>query len=221
MTAAGLVALALAASGCGSSSGSSSSATGSGTQAGGAGTGTVSTSGGGGASGSGSGGAAGAPGALSAEARSAATGDIPDTQVFLTFHDAAYSINYPEGWTQRGSGADVTFSDRNNVMHLVLRPGGAPSVAGASAELTRLRASVPTLSFRAPKAVRLTAGTAIKATYTTRSAPSPVTGKSVTLSVDRYELARGGKRMTVDLATVAGVDNVDAYRKMINSFTWR
>jgi hypothetical protein len=31
----------------------------------------------------------GSPNALSAEAQSAVTGDIPDNQVFLTFHNAA------------------------------------------------------------------------------------------------------------------------------------
>jgi len=222
----GLVALAVAAAGCGSSGSSSSSspATGGGTHnAGAAGGGVSGGAGGGGGSGGGSasGGGTGAPGALSAEARSAGTGDIPDTQVFLAFQDAAYTVKYPEGWTQKGSGADVTFSDKNNVVHLVLRPGGAPSVASVTAELTRLRASAPTLRFRVPKAVHLTAGTGIKSTYTTRSTPSPVTGKSVTLIVDRYELARDGKRMTVDLGTAVGVDNVDAYRMIINSFAWR
>ena len=58
-------------------------------------------------------------------------------------------------------------------------------------------------------------------TYTTTSAPNPVTGKRVTLIVDRYELAKGGKHAVVDLGTPTGVDNVDAYRLMIQSFRWR
>jgi hypothetical protein len=61
----------------------------------------------------------------------------------------------------------------------------------------------------------------VKVSYTTQSAPNPVTGKRVTLMVDRYELAKGGKRATVDLATPTGVDNVDAYRMMIQSFRWK
>src|SRR4051794_12040532 len=57
--------------------------------------------------------AANAPGPLSAEAQSAATGDIPDNQVFLVFTNraAGYSIKYPEGWTIVGSGKDVKFKD--------------------------------------------------------------------------------------------------------------
>ncbi len=48
-----------------------------------------------------------------------------------------------------------------------------------------------------------------------------MTGKRVTLIVDRYELAAGGRVAIVDLGTPRGVDNVDAYRMMISSFRWR
>lgn len=161
--------------------------------------------------------------ALSADAASAATGDIPDNQVFLVFHNnsAGYSIRYPEGWTQRGSGRDVTFQEKNNLVHIVVRMGPAPSTASVAAALGALRASDPTLTFKAPLPVRIGSTSAIKATYTTQSAPNPVTGKRVLLLVDRYELASGGRRAVVDLGTPQGVDNVDAYRMMIESFRWR
>ena len=167
--------------------------------------------------------AAAGAGALSAEAQAAATGDIPDTQVFLAFHDAqaGYSMKYPEGWTQRGTGADVTLSDKNNIAHVLIRPGGAPSPASVRAELTRLRSSNRSLTFTAPTAIRLPAGAAVKATYTTESTPNAVTGKRVTLIVDRYEFIHGHDLATVDLGTPRGVDNVDAYRLMVTSFTWR
>jgi PsbP len=171
---------------------------------------------------SGAGSAAGAN-VLSAESRSAATGDIPDNQVFLTYRDAAggYSISYPEGWTRKGSGTDVTFSDKNNIVHIVIDKARAPSTTAVTAELTRLKQRNPTLTFAAPTTIHVKAGRAIKATYATRSAPNPVTGKSVQLIVDRYELAGVGKRATVDLGTPKGVDNVDAYRMMINSLRWQ
>jgi hypothetical protein len=39
--------------------------------------------------------------------------------------------------------------------------------------------------------------------------------------VDRYALAQGTRVAIVDLGTPRGVDNLDAYRMMIESFTWR
>jgi hypothetical protein len=170
--------------------------------------------------------AAGAPGAglLSAEARSAATGDIPDNQIFVTYRNtqAGYSMSSPEGWTRRGEGSDVTLAQKNNLVHVAILTGSAsPSVTGVRAELTRLRSTDPTLTFTTPATMHISAGAAIKATYTTRSAPNPVTGKQVILIVDRYELSGAGKRAIIDLGSPSGVDNVDAYRKMINSFRWQ
>jgi hypothetical protein len=161
--------------------------------------------------------------ALSADAASAATGDIPDNQVFLVFHNntAGYSIKYPEGWTQRGSGRDVTFQEKNNLVHILVSTGPAPSTASVGAALRALRASDPSLTFKAPLQARIGSTSAIKATYATQSAPNPVTGKRVLLLVDRYELASGGRHAVVDLGTPQGVDNVDAYRMMIESFKWR
>jgi hypothetical protein len=162
-------------------------------------------------------------GALSAEAQSAATGDIPDNQVFLVFHNrpSGYSIKYPEGWTQVGSGKDVRFKDKNNIVHIVVAPGAAPTPQSASAELAALRRSSPSLTVVSPpRQVTIKGKKVVKSVYSTRSTPNPVTAKRVTLLVDRYQLSSNGSRATVDLGTPKGVDNVDAYRLMIESFKW-
>ncbi len=163
------------------------------------------------------------PGPLTAEAQSAAAGDIPDNQVFLTFRDSAagYSMQYPEGWAQRGSGSDVAFRDKNNVVHVVVSSGSPLGVAGVRRDLARLKAATPSFRAQAPSAVTISSKPAVKVVYTTESKPSPVTGKRVTLAVDRYYLARGGKRAVVDLGAPRGVDNVDAYRQIIQSFRWK
>jgi hypothetical protein len=204
-------AVAAVASGCGSSASSSSPS--SSPAAGNTSTRGAAATGGGSASGA---------GALSAEATSAATGDIPDNQMFLTYRNSAghYAMSYPEGWAIKTHGSDVTIADKNNIVHVVVRSGTAPSAASVAAELTRLKSSNPTLTFSPPSTIQLASGPAIKAVYTTRSAPNAVTGKSVLLIVDRYTLGRAGKLATVDLGTPKGVDNVDAYRKMISSFRW-
>lgn len=127
------------------------------------------------------------------EAQAAATGDIPDNQVFLVFHDprAGYSIRYPEGWARKGSANDVTFREKANTIHVVVRNGAAQGEPG------------------------------VKSTLTGRSAPDPVTGKRLPLTIDRYEFPKGGKVAVVDLVTPVGVDNVDAYRLISESFQWR
>jgi hypothetical protein len=169
-------------------------------------------------------GGSGNAGALSAEAKSAATGDIPDNQNFIVFKSsgAGYSIKYPEGWAQTGSGRDVSIRDKNNIVHIVVTAGSQPTPATVTGALNKQRAGTPSLKAGTPTAVALKgAGRAVKVTYTTVSPPNPVTGKRVKLTVDRYVVAKGGKVATIDLGTPLGVDNVDAYRLMAQSFQWR
>jgi hypothetical protein len=131
--------------------------------------------------------------AAPSEAQAAATGDIPDNQMFLLFRDpqAGYSIRYPEGWARKGSANDVTFQEKANVIHVAVHKGAARGKPGT------------------------------KTTYSRLSAPDPVTGKRLHLMVDRYEYPHGGKIAVVDLVTPVGVDNVDAYRMISQSFQWQ
>jgi hypothetical protein len=158
--------------------------------------------------------------ALQAEANAAATGDIPDNQVFIGFRDsaAAYSMKYPEGWVQGGSGARVTFRDKNNIVRVLVSTGATPTAASVRADLRRLAGAKVQSG---PQRLTISGAPAFKVVYTTQSAPNAVTGKRVTLKVDRYYLSHAGKEAIVDLGTPVGVDNVDAYRLMIESFRWR
>lgn len=155
-----------------------------------------------------------APGALQGEAATQAAGDIPDNQVFIVFADPAFTMKVPEGWAQTGGGSKVTFRDKNNIVRVVIAPGSAPTPALVRGELASLHGVTVT---GAPVTTTVAGRPSVKATYRTTSPPNAVTGKSVTLTVDRYALALGGRRATVDLGTPVGVDNVDAYRLMIRS----
>jgi hypothetical protein len=169
-------------------------------------------------SGTGEGGAS----ALSAEAQSPATGDIPDNQVFLTFRDprSGYVLRYPEGWAQRGGRTGVTFVDKNNLIRLTLSRGVPPTSASVLAELARERGLQPTLSYGSPSSTSIAGAAVIKVSYATLSRPNPVTGKRVRLLVDRYVFAHAGRVATLDLGTPSGVDNIDAYRMIAHSFHW-
>jgi type IV secretory pathway protease TraF len=158
--------------------------------------------------------------ALQAEANAAAAGDIPDNQVFLVFRNtrAGYSMKYPEGWAQQGSGATVVFRDKNNIVRIDVRRGRLPTGAAIREELRGLNGA---RVVSAPQAIQLSGGRGYKVVYSTESAPNAVTGKRVTLVVDRYYLVRAGRLAVIDLGTPQDVDNVDAYRLMIESFRWR
>ena len=164
-------------------------------------------------------GTAAAPGALQAESASAATGDIPDNQVYLLFRSSGgWTMKYPEGWAQSGSPKATVFRDKNNIARVVVQKGAAPTSAQVQAQLRAL-GGVRIQS--GPKPINLGGGHGSKVVYTTQSTPNAVTGKRVTLTVDRYYVSQGGRLAIVDLGTPVGVDNVDAYRLMIESFRWK
>jgi hypothetical protein len=120
---------------------------------------------------------------LQAEANSAAAGDIPDNQVFLVFRNGSgYSIKYPEGWAQQGSGDRVTFRDKNNIARIVVAAGAAPTLAGVRADVARLSGAHVQSP---PQAITVSGSPVFKVVYSTASAPNAVTGKRVTLVVDR------------------------------------
>lgn len=164
----------------------------------------------------------GGAGALSAEVRATATGDIPDNQQFLTYRDhaAGYQLVYPEGWTQKAGARTVTFQDKNNLIRVVVMHGTAPSPASVTAQLAREKARVPSLAHGSASTISVAGSPVVKISYSTISAPNPVTGKRIRLLVDRYVYARAGKVAVLDLATPKGVDNVDAYRRISMSWRW-
>ena len=161
----------------------------------------------------------GGPGALQAEANATAAGDIPDNQVFLVFGNGAagYSMKYPEGWAQQGSGKRVSFRDKNNIVRIVVSSGAAPTKASVQADVGGLTGAHPQSG---PQAMALLHANTYKVVYSTESPPNAVTGKRVKLVVDRYYVWKSGRLAVVDLGTPEGVDNVDAYRLMIESFRW-
>jgi hypothetical protein len=56
--------------------------------------------------------------------------------------------------------------------------------------------------------------------YHVPAPPDPVTGKQVPSTVDRYYVPGPNGLAIVSLSTPDGVDNVDAFRQMIESFGW-
>jgi hypothetical protein len=167
--------------------------------------------------------AAGGAESPAAEAQAAATGDIPDNQVFLKFRNPSggYSIVYPEGWAKTGSGDKVTFQDKNNVIYIAVQRGAKPTVSSVEAGVAKLKASTPSVKVNSAQTLTVGGEPVVKVTYSSESKPNPVTGKRVRLIVDRYAYYKAGRVALVDLGTAAGVDNVDAYRMISRSFKWQ
>jgi len=62
---------------------------------------------------------------------------------------------------------------------------------------------------------------ALRLTYRGLSAPDQVTGKTVTLEVDRYYINGPHALAVLTLSTPLGVDNVDGFRRIAHSLRFR
>ncbi len=151
-----------------------------------------------------------------------APGDIPDTQVFVTYTAAGYSFKVPEGWSQSVDGATTTFTDHyNTVVASSSSTGAAPTISGVRAtEVPMLRHTVSSFQLRNVGSVTRTGGPAVVVSYRSGSTPDPVTGKRVALDVERYEFWRNGTQVTLTLSGARGSDNVDPWKTITNSLTW-
>jgi len=152
-------------------------------------------------------------------------GDIPDNQAFVTFTppSGGYSVQVPEGWARTDGPHGVSFTDKFNTVRIELEPtASAPTVASAtSTEVPAITAVARCYEPGKVTTVVRKGGTAVLITYQADAAPDPVTGKVVRDDVERYEFWRGGTEAVVTLSGAAGSDNVDPWRLVTDSFTWR
>jgi hypothetical protein len=152
-------------------------------------------------------------------------GDIPDSQVFVAQTDPAgnYTVKVPEGWARTTSGTGVSFTDKLNTIRVETAPAAAaPTVASATAtELPKIAQTASQYAAGKVSVVSRASGSAVLITYAETSVPNPVTGKKIRLSVERYEFWANGAEAIVTLSGPVGADNVDPWKLVTDSFTWK
>jgi hypothetical protein len=150
------------------------------------------------------------------------SGDVPDNAVFLTYKGAnpGFSIQYVEGWqvTPRGDGVIIKDKDSSETVAITAAPADVAAFV-ASTDLPALQGQP---GFKLIKQDTVKAGSSkyVHLAFHLTSPPDSVTGKQVPQTVDRYYVPGPNGLAVVSLATPDGVDNVDAFRQMIESFTW-
>lgn len=151
-------------------------------------------------------------------------GDIPDTQVFVTYASpAGYALKVPEGWARSVDGSGVRFADKLDAVSVALSDRAGPPT------MTQVKADIVPALEKAGRAVKVSkvtevarpSGHAIRIDYSANSDPNPVTMKQVRLEASRYLVFHAGKLATLDLSAPYGADNVDQWRLMAHSFRWQ
>lgn len=152
-------------------------------------------------------------------------GDIPDDQVFVRFRPpgSGFTVRVPEGWARSSTEGEITFTDKLNSIGIAsARTPGKPTAATVRAR------ELPTVEKRGGNykpgsvtTIHRKSGTAVLAKYLQDSAPDPVTNKVVRDAVERYSFWHRGIEVIVTLSGPKGADNVDPWRLVSDSLTWR
>ena len=152
-------------------------------------------------------------------------GDIPDNQVFVRFTPPAgdVTIKVPEGWARSESNGAVSFTDKLNTIQIQSRPlPQAPTIQSVkSTELPQVAQSMTNYQLQDVTSVDRSGGSAVLATYQAASPVNNVTGKSVPDAFERYAFWKAGTEAVLTLSGPVGADNVDPWRLVSDSVTWR
>ena len=150
------------------------------------------------------------------------SGDVPDNAVFLAYRDPklGFLIDYVEGWQVSRTTDGVAIRDKDSSELVQVVPAQVDLAAYVAG--TDLPALGRQAGFRLIRqdSVNVNNQTLVHIVYDVSSPPDPVTGKQVASAVDRYYVPGPNGLAIVSLATPRGVDNVDAFRQMIESFRW-
>ena len=152
----------------------------------------------------------------------ATSGDVPDNAVFLTYRQASlgFSIQYVEGWQVATQPGGVVIHDKDSSETVSV--GQLPSDVAAyvaSADLPALQTQAG-YKFVKQDTIKVGASNYRHVVYHVLSPVDPVTNKRVPSTVDRYYVPGPSRLAIVSLSTPDGVDNVDAFRQVIESFAW-
>ncbi|MFJ9909402.1 hypothetical protein ACIRVK_42420 [Streptomyces sp. NPDC101152] len=172
-------------------------------------------------------------GAASAQSGAAPTesnppGDIPDNQAYVTYRPTGgtftgFTVKVPEGWARTDQGSTTAFTDKLNTITITVSAAAAAPTTGSvtNTVVPRLQSQVP--KFAAPKVSEVSrrAGRVVRLTYQGDSAKDPVTGKVVRDTFERYAFHRSGHEVDLTLSGPVNADNVDPWRIVTDSFTWR
>jgi len=151
-------------------------------------------------------------------------GDIPDNQAFVSYTSTAggFSVKIPEGWARKVTPQGAQFTDRLNTVEVLAHKTGHTTTVDEVKQQTQPALGTGLTGYKSTGVTQttLTAGSAIRATYSATGVPDQVTGKSVRDDVLVYTIHGSGREAVLALIGAHGSDNVDPWKIVADSFRW-
>ena len=149
-------------------------------------------------------------------------GDIPDSQVFITYKSpAGFSFKVPEGWARKDAGDTTSFQGKYDVVAATVAQIAQPlDINYAKQTLVADIQKGRAVTLGKISLEKLPSGEAVKIAYSENSEPNAVTSKQIRMESERFYFAKDGKLVSLYLSAPLGSDNVDQWNLMSSSFRW-
>lgn len=150
-------------------------------------------------------------------------GDIPDTQVFVTYKSTQghYKLQVPEGWARSVTGPDTSFVSKLDGLSVSVKSAASPGVTSVRKSVVpEIKKSEGAVRVSGVRSVPVPAGRAVLIEYTSNSRPNSVTGKQIRMENNTYVYFKNGKEAILRLYAPLGADNVDQWNRISQSFRW-
>jgi hypothetical protein len=134
-------------------------------------------------------------------------GDFPDNQAFVAYTapDGSFKLKVPGGLARITSGSEVVFTDKFSSVTLAPRNGFYPPTESftRSVEVPQILSTAKGFALGEVTTAQSSAGQVVLITYRVHSPPSPVTGRSVSLDVERSDFSKAHGHRLIHLAVVS------------------
>ncbi len=152
-------------------------------------------------------------------------GDIPDTQAFVIYTPpgANYAVSVPEGWSRTESNGVTSFTDKLNTVRMeTVKLTKAPTVdTVTTTDGPAIAAADSSAKLGKVSAITRKVGNGVLIMFERNSPPNDVTGKVYREAVERYVFWNNGTELILTLSGPTGSDNVDPWKKVTDSVTWK
>jgi len=155
-----------------------------------------------------------------AAAGEAGGGDAPN--VGYVAPGSAFSFQHPQGWGQTTqSGESIRFTGRDEFISVSIVTTALAPLDYARADAGALTAASPGYQGQAPVAQQVAGQNGAMVAYTWQAGPSPVTGKAVPSSANRYYIpGPGGKLAVFTYSAPTGAYDPAGADDFANAFKW-
>ena len=147
-------------------------------------------------------------------------GDEPT--VTYTAPDGTFSFQHPQSWSRTTQpGESIRYTGRDEFISVTIVATTQPPLDYARADAGALAAASPGFQGRAPVARKVAGQNGAMVAYTWQAGPSPVTGKPVPSSANRYYIpGPGGKLAVFTYSSPTGTYDPAGADDFANAFAW-